>query len=54
MDFFNDLIRELALIDIPFGGRSFTWSDKRDMPAFAKLDRFLISEAWDDNFSLHL
>jgi len=28
MDSFNDLIQELALIDIPLGGRSFTWSNK--------------------------
>jgi len=52
MDSFNDLICELALIDIPLEGRSFTWSNKRDIPMFAKLDRYLISEAWDDNFPL--
>ena len=37
-DSFNDLIQELTLIDILLWGRSFTWSNKRDTPAFAKLD----------------
>ena len=48
MESFSDLIRELALIDIQLGGRSFSWSNKRDLPAFAKLDRFLVSESWED------
>jgi len=43
LDSFNDIIRALGLIDIPFEGRSFTWSNKRATPAFAKLDRFLVS-----------
>jgi len=52
VNFFNDLIRALGLIDIPFGGRFFTWSNKRATPAFAKFDRFLVSETWDDTFLL--
>ena len=51
-DSFNDLIRELTLIDITLGERSFTWSNKRDIPAVAKLNEYLVSEAWDDNFPL--
>ena len=54
MDSFNDLIWELALSDIPLGERSFTWTNKRDIPMFANPDRYLISEAWDDNFPLSL
>ena len=50
MGSFNELIRDLGLIDIPLGGRSFTWLNKREMPAFAKLGRFLISDSWDDAF----
>jgi len=38
IDSFNDLIWDLGLIDIPLGGRLFTWSNKRAIPAFAKLD----------------
>ena len=52
MDLFNNLIPDLGLTDIPLGGRSFTWSNKRVMPAFANLDRFLISDVWDDTFPL--
>ena len=52
MDSFNDNIRDLDLIDIPLGRQSFTWSNKRVVSAFAKLDWFLISNAWDDVFSL--
>ena len=52
IDSFNNLIWDLALIDISLGGRSFTWSNKRATSAFAKLDRCLVSEPWDDTFPL--
>jgi len=52
MDSFNDFIRDLSLIDIPLGRRSFTWSNKHAMLAFVKLDRLLISDTWDDAFPL--
>ena len=54
MDSFNDTICDLGLIDIPLVGRSFTWSNKHVVPAFAKFDRFLISDAWDDVFHLSI
>ena len=38
MNSFNDFVRDLGLIDIPLGGRSFTLSNKRAMPSFAKFD----------------
>jgi len=50
MDSFNDIIWDLVLIDIPLGDRSFTWFNKRVVPVFAKLDRFLITDAWHDVF----
>lgn len=40
---FNDLINELALIDLPLTNQSFTWSNMQKTPTLAKLDRFLIS-----------
>ena len=52
MDSFNDLIRDLGIIDIPLGEGSFTWSNKQATPAFAKLDRCLIVKIWDDIFPL--
>ena len=54
MDSFNDTICDLGLIDIPLVGRSFTWSNKHVVPAFAKFDWFLISDAWDDVFHLSI
>ena len=50
MDSFNDLIRALAHIDIPLGGRSFTSSNQRATPDFAKPDWCLVSKTWDDIF----
>jgi len=44
MESFNDLIRGLGFIYIPIRGRLVTWSNKRAMFAFAKFDRFLISD----------
>ena len=52
IDSFNDLIWGLGLNNIPLGGRSFTWSNKRAMSAFAKLNQFLILDDWDDAFTL--
>ena len=31
---FNDLIRDIGLIDIPLRRRSFTWSNKRASPLY--------------------
>jgi exonuclease III len=44
---FADLINNLDLIDLPLNGRRFTWSNERDDPTMAKLDRFLISTYWN-------
>ena len=41
-------VRDLELIDIPLGGRQFTWTNKREVPSFANLDTFFIS-LWDDS-----
>nr|GEY59169.1 RNA-directed DNA polymerase, eukaryota, reverse transcriptase zinc-binding domain protein [Tanacetum cinerariifolium] len=40
---FNDFIQESGLIDLPMGGRSFTWMNKVGSK-MSKLDRFLISD----------
>nr|GEX36818.1 RNA-directed DNA polymerase, eukaryota, reverse transcriptase zinc-binding domain protein [Tanacetum cinerariifolium] len=40
---FNDFIQESVLIDLPMGGRSFTWMNKVGSK-MSKLDRFLISD----------
>jgi hypothetical protein len=36
---FNDLINELALLEIPLLNHRFTWSNKRTHPTLARLDR---------------
>jgi exonuclease III len=44
---FKNLIDELSMMDIPLQGRKYTWSNGTTM---AKLDRFLISSAWNNVF----
>ncbi len=47
---FNELIRDLALIDLPLKNSRFTWSNMQHNPTLAKLDRFLVSTVWDSSF----
>ncbi|PWA38784.1 hypothetical protein CTI12_AA578030 [Artemisia annua] len=42
-DHFNSFIDSTGLVDLPIGGRSFTWMNKA-CTKLSKLDRFLISE----------
>lgn len=41
---FTSLISTLGLINTPLHGRYFTWSNEREMPHMARLDRFLSSD----------
>nr|CAD1833443.1 unnamed protein product [Ananas comosus var. bracteatus] len=52
MNLFNDLINELALIELPMANQSYTWSNMQRNPILAKLDRFLISTEWEQEFPL--
>lgn len=47
---FNELLLELDLIDLPLRGRNYTWSNTREHPTMARLDRFLISPRWSNSF----
>ncbi|KAG2622330.1 hypothetical protein PVAP13_3NG329201 [Panicum virgatum] len=47
---FNDLIHNLALIEIPLVDRAYTWNNKRDIPTLVRLDRCFINLAWDDSY----
>ena len=40
---FSNFVSEQGLIDIPFQGGSFTWSNTREVASKARLDRFLFS-----------
>lgn len=43
---FRAVFDGLQLQDLRLQGRKYTWSNDRDEPAFARLDRFLISSSW--------
>ena len=42
---FNEFIDDCVLVDLPLGGRKFTWY-KGDECSMSRLDRFLLSEEW--------
>ncbi|RVW88275.1 Transposon TX1 uncharacterized 149 kDa protein [Vitis vinifera] len=48
---FAQIIDELGLVDIPLQGGSFTWSGGLNNQTRARLDRFLATPCWLDQFS---
>jgi hypothetical protein len=44
---FFDLIFYQGLQDLPLVGGSFIWSLSRDPPKWSRIDRFLVSPAWE-------
>ena len=48
---FSDFIAELGLIDLPLLEGQFTWSNNQDPPSKSRIDRFLVSIDWEDQFS---
>ncbi|KAL4184342.1 hypothetical protein AMTRI_Chr10g540 [Amborella trichopoda] len=47
---FSDFITNNDLLDIPLQGNRFTWSSHSSQPILSKLDRFLFSLEWEENF----
>jgi exonuclease III len=47
---FNNAIDAMALIELPLLDRSFTWTDKRDSPVLARLDRAFINLSFSSAF----
>ena len=43
---FNELITDLDLIEIPFSGRNFSWSNMQTDPLLIKLDWVFTSSSW--------
>lgn len=43
--FFNKLIEDNCLIDLPIRGHNFTWY-RGDVRSMSRLDRYLLSERW--------
>ena len=48
---FADVIENLQLKNLPLFGGPFTWSGGMNNQSFSRLDRFLINEEWDCQFS---
>ncbi|KAK1262730.1 hypothetical protein QJS04_geneDACA000980 [Acorus gramineus] len=50
MNTFSDWIEEEGLIDLPISNHEFTWSNMREEPSLARLDRALIDEEWEEMY----
>ena len=48
---FSEVIGELGLRDVPLVGGPFTWIGGLNSQVASRLDRFLISDQWEDHFS---
>lgn len=46
MNMFNESILELDLVEIPFSGRSYTWSNMQEDSLLVKLDWIFTSSTW--------
>lgn len=46
MNMFNELISDFDLVEIPFSGREYTWSNMQDDPLLVKLDWVFTSAFW--------
>ena len=48
---FAEIVDDLGLMDLPLQGGEFTWNGGQNNQAWARLDRFLVSPSWIDQFS---
>ncbi|RVW47226.1 putative ribonuclease H protein [Vitis vinifera] len=48
---FAKTMDDLELVDLPLQGGEFTWNGGLNNQAWARLDRFLVSQSWLDQFS---
>ena len=48
---FAQIIDELGLVDLPLQGGLFTWNGGQNNQSWARLDRFLVTQNWLDQFS---
>ena len=49
---FSDIIEQARLRELPLNGRQFTRANNLGDPTFEKLDRLLISPAWEEKYPL--
>lgn len=47
---FSDFINDMEVVDPPLIGGSFTWEKGDNQQAFSRIDRFLFSTEWNDEF----
>ncbi|RVW46326.1 LINE-1 reverse transcriptase-like [Vitis vinifera] len=47
---FAQVVDDLELLDLPLQGGVFSWSGGRNNQAWARLDRFLVTQCWLDKF----
>lgn len=50
MNLFNEMISDLDLVEIPFSGRNFTWSNMQSDPLLVKLDWVFTCNSWTTSF----
>ncbi|XP_078154149.1 uncharacterized protein LOC144549305 [Carex rostrata] len=50
MNQFRAVVDRMELVDMPLQGRAYTWASARDNPTFVRLDRFLMSPAWVEEY----
>ena len=48
---FAEIVDDLGLVDLPLQGGEFTWNGGHNNQAWARLDRFLVSPSWLDQFN---
>ncbi|KAJ9702452.1 hypothetical protein PVL29_004269 [Vitis rotundifolia] len=48
---FAEIVNELGLVDLPLQGGECTWNGGHNNQTWARLDRFLVSPSWIDQFS---
>lgn len=46
MELFNRFISDMGIMEVPLRNRTYTWSNKRPIPVFSKLDRIFLTPDW--------
>lgn len=52
MDLFNSFIADAGISDIQLQNRQYTWTSKRPVPSFSKLDRIFTSIEWSTAYPI--
>ena len=47
---FLDFIEDFNLVDLPLGGGQYTWSSGTANPLMSRIDKFLVSNNWEDHY----